>query len=183
MIEISIQGRGGQGVVIASKILASAFFIEGKWVQSFPSFGGERRGAPVKAFVRVDDNRILRRSLVYEPDHILILDASLFEEIDVSAGLKPGGWIVINSSKPPSFFRSLTQYHVATVDGSQIALNFGLGSSVAPIVNTAMLGAFSRATRLVKIDSIIKGIREGVFQNMEANVESAMKTYQEVEAN
>ena len=180
MIEISIQGRGGQGVVIASRILASAFFIEGKWVQSFPAFGGERRGAPVKAFLRVDDQRILRRSMIYEPDHLLILDASLFEEIDVSSGLKAGGWIVINTDKSSSSYQGLTRFRVATVNGSQIAVDLGLGSRVSPVLNTTMLGAFSKATGLIQIDSVIKGIREAIFQNTQANVEAAMRAVQEV---
>ncbi len=180
MIEISIQGRGGQGVVIASKILASAFFTEGRWIQAFPSFGGERRGAPVKAFLRVDDHRILRRSMIYEPDHILVLDASLFEEIDVTQGLKEKGWIVINTDKHPSFYRYPPRFRIATVNGSQIAVDLGLGSPVSPVLNTAMLGAFSKATGLVRIDSVIKGIRDAIYQNTEANVQAAMKTFEEV---
>jgi 2-oxoisovalerate/pyruvate ferredoxin oxidoreductase gamma subunit len=183
VIEISIEGRGGQGAVIASKILASAFFIEGKWVQSFPSFGGERRGAPVKAFLRVDDQRILRHSMIYEPDHILVLDASLFEETDVSPGLKEGGWIVINTDQSPGFFQSLKRFRVATVNGSQIAVDLGLGSRVAPVLNTTMLGAFSRATNLVRIDSVTRGIREAISPHAEKNVEAAMKAFQEVKVN
>jgi 2-oxoacid:acceptor oxidoreductase gamma subunit (pyruvate/2-ketoisovalerate family) len=183
LIEISIQGRGGQGAVIASKILASSFFMEGKWVQSFPSFGGERRGAPVKAFVRVSDHQILRRSMIYEPDHLLILDASLFEEIDVASGLKPGGWMVINTDKPPSSYRGFTGFNVATVNGSQIAVGLGLGSRVSPVLNTTMLGAFSRATGLIGIDSVAKGICEAILQNTQANVEAAKKAFEEVRMN
>ena len=180
MIEICIQGRGGQGAVIASKILASAFFMEGKWVQSFPAFGGERRGAPVKAFVRVDDHQILRRSMIYAPDHLLILDPSLFEEIDVSSGLKPGGWIVMNTDNPAPFLENLQLFHVATVDGSQIAVDLGLGSRVSPVLNTTMLGAFSRATGLIQIESVLQGIREAISQNAQANVEAAIRAFQEV---
>lgn len=180
MFEISIQGRGGQGAVIASKILASAFFTEGKWVQSFPSFGGERRGAPVKAFLRVDDHRILRHSMIYEPDHILVLDASLFEETDVALGLKEGGWMVVNTDKSPAFFQDSKRFHVATVNGSQIAVDLGLGSRVAPVLNTTMLGAFSRATNLVGIDSITRGIREAISLHTEMNVEAAARAFEEV---
>jgi len=118
--------------------------------------------------------------MIYEPDHVLILDASLFEEIDVTAGLKSGGWIVVNTEKPPYFFKGLQNYHVATVDGSQIAVSLGLGSQVSPVVNTAMLGAFAKATGLIQIDSIMKGIREEISQNAEANMRAAMKTFQEV---
>jgi 2-oxoacid:acceptor oxidoreductase gamma subunit (pyruvate/2-ketoisovalerate family) len=180
MIEICIQGRGGQGAVIASKILASAFFAEGKWVQSFPAFGGERRGAPVKAFVRIDDRQILRRSMIYKPDHLLILDPSLFEEIDVSSGLKAGGWVVVNTNDPSPFLDRLRAFRVAAVDGSRIAVDLGLGSRVSPVLNTTMLGAFSRATGLVRIDSVIQGIREAISQNTQANVEAAMRAFGEL---
>jgi len=91
MIEIRIHGRGGQGAVIASEVLASAFFKEGKFVQAFPAFGAERRGAPVAAFARVDDQPIRIRHFIYEPDHIIILDPTLIESTQVDSGLKEGG--------------------------------------------------------------------------------------------
>jgi 2-oxoisovalerate/pyruvate ferredoxin oxidoreductase gamma subunit len=95
MIEIRMHGRGGQGAVIACKILANALFREGKFAQSFPAFGVERRGAPVMAFTRIDDKPIHLRTQIYEPDHLIILDASLLQTIDVTVGLKPGGKILI----------------------------------------------------------------------------------------
>ena len=101
MIEIRIHGRGGQGAVIASEVLASAFFKEGKFVQAFPAFGAERRGAPVAAFARVDDQPIRIRHFIYEPDHIIILDPTLIESTQVDSGLKEGGWIIINTDRPP----------------------------------------------------------------------------------
>ncbi|MFH1757891.1 MAG: 2-oxoacid:acceptor oxidoreductase family protein, partial [Pseudomonadota bacterium] len=97
MIEIRIHGRGGQGAVIASEVLASAFFKEGKFVQAFPAFGVERRGAPVTAFTRVDDQPIRIRNFIYEPDHIIILDPTLIESTQVDSGLKENGWIIINT--------------------------------------------------------------------------------------
>src|SRR4030042_5189811 len=101
MIEIRFHGRGGQGAVVASKVLAVAFFHESLSVQSFPGFGGERRGAPVMAFLRVDNQPILLRVNIYEPDHIVVLDPTLIGAIDVTSGLRPKGWILINSSHPP----------------------------------------------------------------------------------
>ena len=91
MLEIRTHGRGGQGAVVASEILAAAFFREGKHVQSFPTFGVERRGAPVAAFTRVDDQPILLRCEVYEPDHVMVLGETLVESVDTTAGLKSMG--------------------------------------------------------------------------------------------
>jgi len=91
MIEIRIHGRGGQGAVVASRILASAFHREGKYVQAFPQFGMERRGAPVAAFTRIDDKPIWLHCEIYEPDHLIILDPTLVGQIDITTGLKPEG--------------------------------------------------------------------------------------------
>ncbi len=91
MIEIRTHGRGGQGAVIASEILAEAFFREGKYVQAFPAFGVERRGAPVVAFTRVADDEIRERCEIYEPDHLIVLDPVLIDTVNITAGLKKGG--------------------------------------------------------------------------------------------
>ncbi len=88
MIEIRIHGRGGQGAVVASKVMASAFFKQGKWVQAFPSFGAERRGAPVAAYTRVDEKEITLRCSVQRPDHIVLLDQNLARHPDITQGLK-----------------------------------------------------------------------------------------------
>ena len=103
MIEIRFHGRGGQGAVIASKILASALFKEGKYAQAFPAFGAERRGAPVMAFTRFDQKAITRRSMVYEPDHVVVLDEPILALVDVTAGLKEGG--LDSDQLPPSPLR------------------------------------------------------------------------------
>src|SRR5512136_3023164 len=128
MIEIRFHGRGGQGAVIASEVLASAFFKEGKYVQAFPSFGAERRGAPVTAFTRVDDQPIRIRHFIYEPDHIIILDPTLIESTQVDSGLKEHGWIIINTDRPPQTFVRFSRFRVATVDASRIAIEHRLGS-------------------------------------------------------
>ncbi len=159
MYEIRFHGRGGQGAVVASTVLASAFFKEGKFVQAFPSFGAERRGAPVVAFTRVSDLKIRERFGIYEPDCLIVLDSSLTRRKGIASGLKEGCWIIINSDKKPKDYRSLGPYRVATLDANSIAVNFGLGNISVPIVNTTILGAFSKATQMVKIDSIMEAVR------------------------
>jgi len=175
MIEIRIHGRGGQGAVIASEILAEAVFREGMHVQAFPSFGSERRGAPVAAFVRLDDEQIRVRTEIYEPDGLIVLDQSLILQklVDITQGLKEGGWILINSSHPPEHFADLGDYRVATVDAAHIAVTHHLGSITAPIVNTAILGAFSTFTGLVGLEHIAEAISATVPVKPEANVAAA----------
>jgi len=180
MIEIRIHGRGGQGAVIASKVMASAFFKQGKWVQAFPSFGAERRGAPVAAYTRVDDREITLRCSVRTPNHLIILDQNLTRNPDITQGLKDGGWIIINSEKDPKDFSFPPQFHVATVDASSIAVRRGLGSKAAPIVSTVILGAFARATDLVKLSAVVEAIRENVPVYINQNIAGAKEAYQRV---
>lgn len=172
MIEIRFHSRGGQGAVVASKILAVAFFKEGKFIQAFPSFGSEVRGAPVVAYTRVDENPIKRRWNIYTPDHLIILDESLVKGIAIFTGLKDLGWIVVNSAKPPVelYTDNTSRFSIATVDATNIALKHGLGSRTAPIVNTAILGAFAKATSLLKLESVIEAVRESVPINSANNV-------------
>ena len=163
MRELRIHGRGGQGAVIASKVLAVALFREGRWVQSFPAFGVERRGAPVTAFLRVDEAPIRLRCEIREPDDLIVLDPTLVEAIDVAAGLKEGGGILINTDRPPSAYPNLAaRYRVATVDASAVATARGIGSRSQPIVNTAILGAFAAWSGLVSLDSVCAAIDEEV---------------------
>ncbi|MCX7635027.1 MAG: 2-oxoacid:acceptor oxidoreductase family protein, partial [Syntrophales bacterium] len=97
MLEIRFHGRGGQGTVVATILLAKAFFAAGWQVQSFPFFGVERRGAPVEAYLRLDREKILLRTNVTTPDHVVVQDRTLLQSINIVRGLKPGGWILINS--------------------------------------------------------------------------------------
>jgi len=180
MIEIRIHGRGGQGAVIASKVLASALFLEGKWVQSFPVFGVERRGAPVTAFTRVDDEPILVRCQIYEPDHLMVLDPTLIEAVNITAGLKDDGFILINTEQKPEHFAGLGPFTVATVDASSIAIKHKLGTREQPIVNTAILGAYARASGLVKLESVIEAVKEMVPLGAEANVAAMQEAYESV---
>lgn len=178
MIEIRIHGRGGQGAVIASEVLASAFFKEGKFVQAFPAFGVERRGAPVTAFTRVDEQPIRVRHFIYEPDHIIILDPTLIESTQVDGGLKENGWIVINTDKPPKSFGRFSRFRVATVDANRIAIENRLGSPTAPIVNTAILGAFARITGMVTVDSVVEAMAEFVPVNKAGNAVAIKEAYE-----
>ena len=166
--------------MVASKVLAVAFFHESLYVQSFPAFGVERRGAPIMAFLRVDRQPINLRINIYEPDHIVVLDPTLLGAIDVTAGLKQNGWILINSHQPPEIFSDLKGFRTATVDATSIAIQNGLGSRTNPIVNTAILGAFSKVSGLVGIDSVALAIREEVPGKKNENVKAAREAFQEV---
>jgi len=171
MIEVRFHGRGGQGAVTAARLLAEAAFLEGKHCQAFPFFGAERRGAPVLAFTRVDSRPIRLRTQVYEPNHVVVLDPTLLDAVNVAAGLKRGGTIVLNAKAAPKGLVG----KIAVVDATGIASEH-LG---APITNTAMLGAFAKATKLVSLDSVIKAI-EGYFKGklVEKNVMAVKAAYE-----
>lgn len=176
MRELRIHGRGGQGAVIASKVLAVALFREGLEVQSFPAFGVERRGAPVTAFLRMAERPIRLRCEVSAPDELIVLDATLIGAVDVAAGLKPGGLIVVNTDRSPEELGELTdRYRVATVDASGIAIAHGIGSKSQPIVNTAILGAYAAASGVVGLEAVCDAIREEVPTRPEENVAAAQE--------
>jgi len=157
--EIRIHGRGGQGSVTAAELLAHAAFMEGKWVQAFPYFGAERRGAPVKAFARISDEPILVHSQIYTPDYVMVLDHAIHKFVDVTEGLKKDGIIVMNTAKKPEEI-GLKNRRIATVDATGIALELNLLVAGLPVVNTAIVGAFARATDEVTLASILKAIKE-----------------------
>jgi len=150
MIEIRLHGRGGQGAVTAANILALAAFEAGKYVQAFPTFGVERRGAPVESFVRIDDKPINIRSQIYEPDILIVLDSSLLREEFIFRGLKKGSLIVANTS---SDFKK-PKYKSICVDATSLA-NDILGR---PITNTAMLGAFAAASNLITLKALTNSL-------------------------
>lgn len=179
MIELRFHSRGGQGGVVAGKLLAVAVFKEGRHVQAFPTFGVERRAAPVMAFVRIDDAPIRIRNQIYQPDHIVVLDESLIQTVDVTQGLKPGGTIIINSASPAASFPfSGNGFKVVTVDASAIAVKHGLGSVTQPIVNTSILGAVSKVLGVVGIESVVGAIEEEVPSKSAANVAAAREAYE-----
>jgi len=180
MFEIRFHGRGGQGSVIASEILSKAVFLEGKDVQSFPFFGVERRGAPVQAYTRIDDKPIRVKTNIYTPDCVVVLDPSLLKSQNVTAGLKEGGYLLINTEKKPEELAIAFKGLMATVDATDIALKLGLGSKSAPIVNTAILGALAKVTGLVRLDSITTAISESVPNKPEANAAAAKEAFEKV---
>jgi len=181
MIEIRIHGRGGQGAVIASKLLVTAAAKEGKKVQAFPLFGAERRGAPVAAFARVDEEKIRIHSEVYTPDGVVILDPVLYKTVAVTAGLKEGGWILLNSPNPPSSYSFPAHFRVATVDASSIALKHKLGSRTEPIVNTAILGALAKVTGIIGIEALAETVREAVPGKGKENEAAAREAFEKVQ--
>jgi len=180
MLEIRFHGRGGQGTVVGSILLANAFFQAGYQVQSFPVFGVERRGAPVEAYLRLDDMAILRRSNVYTPDHIIVQDSTLLQSIDVTKGLKEGGWVVMNSPRLPSDCSPFDAYRLAFVDANQIALDNQLGSRTHPIVNTAMIGAFACVFGAPPLDAILYAIEQDIPYHPEPNLNAARQAFDSV---
>ncbi len=178
MNEIRIHGRGGQGAVGAAEMLALAAIGEGKYAQAFPSFGPERRGAPVVAFCRIDGKPILTREPIREPDIVVVLDPTVMRGTDVAAGLKRGGKIVINTSRPGREIAEqygFTGVSLATVDASSIARNV-LGR---PITNTAMLGALLKAESVVKLEALFTQITERFPAIAEKNIKALQCSFDE----
>jgi 2-oxoisovalerate ferredoxin oxidoreductase gamma subunit len=175
MIEIKFKGRGGQGAVIASEILGRAFFLEDKYPQCFSLFGGERRGAPVVGFLRVDHEPILLKCQIKHPDQMIIFDLSLTDEKEIFQELKPSGLILINSNKEIDFFKNLGRFKMGLIDAGPIARKVGLGGTF----NTAMLGAYIRLTHLVKMETLVEAIRRMVPSKVEANIEAADEAYKQ----
>jgi pyruvate ferredoxin oxidoreductase gamma subunit len=152
LLQIIIQGRGGQGAQTAGNLLAMAFHAEGRSVQSFASYGGARRGTPVSSFIRVDDRPIRVRCDIEQADAILCFDASLLEG-GLLAAAHPDTLIVVNSSRPPGEFAGkLPGYRVIPVDGIAISRRHGLGR----IVNSALLGALARAIDAPRLDVLTR---------------------------
>jgi pyruvate ferredoxin oxidoreductase gamma subunit len=155
MREVRFHGRGGQGAVTAATLLAVAAGLDGKYSQAFPSFGTERRGAPVKAFCRIDDRPITIRSQVYNPDYVVVMDSTMLELPDIYSGAKESSLFVINSGKQPEL---LEKVQTKVYDATGLALEV-MGK---PIVNTAMVGFFAAATGLVSMKSLKQSL-ESVF--------------------
>ncbi|MFG1519503.1 MAG: 2-oxoacid:acceptor oxidoreductase family protein [Thermoplasmataceae archaeon] len=175
MFEIRFHGRGGQGAVTASKILALAAFDEGNYAVSFPFFGTERRGAPVTAFTRIDKDPIMIKTQIYTPDIVVILDPYVLYKGGVTEGIKDSGIFIINSRKDPGEFK--LPRRTFTVDATSIAVNLGLGNAANPIINTAMLGAFAKATSIVSLESVIDATIQSSPRKQEINAEAVKDAY------
>ncbi|WP_287153609.1 pyruvate ferredoxin oxidoreductase subunit gamma [Candidatus Solincola tengchongensis] len=155
MEEIRIHGRGGMGNVTAAELLAEAAFADGKYAQAFPFFGAERQGAPVVAFVRIDDRPIRLRQQVYAPDHLIVQDVGLIYNAGVLEGLKPGGTVLVNTTRPGEELPVGEGFKVYTVPALKVALEV-IGR---PIINVVMVGAFACATGLVRLEAVTEAIR------------------------
>lgn len=158
MIEIRWHGRGGQGAKTASQLLADAAFMSGKYIQSFPEYGPERSGAPITAYNRISDERCSIHSNIYEPDYVVVVDETLLESVDVTAGLKKEGAIVINSAKKASELRPLLRGYegkVYTIDAGTISRKH-LGGYFP---NTPMLAAIVAVSRCVKKDKFLEDMK------------------------
>jgi pyruvate ferredoxin oxidoreductase gamma subunit len=178
LLEIIVQGRGGQGAQTAGNILAAAFFASGREVQSFATYGGARRGTPVSSFIRVDDRPIRVRCDVEHADAILCFDASLLEP-RLLAAARTDTPIVVNSTRPPEeFATSLPGYRVIPVDGITISRRHGLGR----IVNSALLGAFVRALGAPALDVLTRTLAAEAPKLVAENVAACEDGYSAVEA-
>jgi pyruvate ferredoxin oxidoreductase gamma subunit len=163
MYEITFHGRGGQGALLAARILANAYFFGGKYIEAFPHFSAERRGAPVRAFLRIDDQPIRSKVPISSADCALILDASLLDYVDITQGLKEESLILLNSPLKPEKIKLPAKYKLATCDASEISRRI----TKKDIPNSAMLGAFSSVTRL-SMGALAKGFKEVFAHKIQA---------------
>jgi pyruvate ferredoxin oxidoreductase gamma subunit len=183
MFEVRIHGRGGQGVVTAAELLSVAAFIEGRHAQAFPSFGSERMGAPVISFCRIDDKEIRRREPIGEPDALIIQDATLFAVADVFSGLKPGGYVLVNSSNGlgelglSAVAGRLASGHALTVPATDLAMKY-IGR---PLPNAVLLGAFAALTGAVQLTSVARAIQQAFPARIaEVNITAATAAHDSI---
>ncbi len=178
LVEIRWHGRGGQGAVTSAELVARAAIDEGKYAQAFPSFGPERRGAPVLAFVRISSKEPIRiRAGITEPDVVVVLDPSLLHIVDVTSGLNKKGMLIVNTKKSLQAIESefKVKQKLATIDATRIAREL-LG---VPIVNTTMVGALIKATGVVKLESLIEPLQHRFGRLAERNISAMKKAYEE----
>jgi 2-oxoacid:acceptor oxidoreductase gamma subunit (pyruvate/2-ketoisovalerate family) len=176
--EIRIHGRGGQGAVLAARMLASAFVREGKSVASFPMYGFERRGAPVVAFTRVDDKPIMEKTQIYNPDCLVVIDPGLLSLPTLFTGLKPEGAFILNSPHKLTDQPNKNLTIGGVVNATQIAVD-EIGRDIP---NTCLLGAVAAATGWLKLQSILDSLPDYLSGDiLERNLKSAERGYHEVE--
>lgn len=183
MLQIRIHGRGGQGVVTAAEMLSVAAFEQGRYAQAFPSFGSERTGAPVVAFCRIDDREIRLREPILAPDVLVVQDATLLHQVDVFQGLKPDGYVLINSRHSfdalglSEIGKRFRHERLTTVPASEMAMRH-LGR---PLPNAVLLGGFAALSGLISLDAVAHAIRD-TFKGAvaEANVAAAREAFDHV---
>jgi pyruvate ferredoxin oxidoreductase gamma subunit len=180
MFEVRIHGRGGQGVVTAAEMLSVAAFLEGSHAQAFPSFGSERTGAPVVSFCRISDREIRLREPIMEPDAIIIQDPTLLHQVDVFGGLKPDGYILLNSHHSfeeldlGDFISGRPRERMRTLPATEISLKH-LGR---PIPNVPLLAGFAALSGLIRLESVHKAINEKFSGKVAAgNIAVATESY------
>lgn len=183
MLEIRFHGRGGQGTVLAAKMLADAVLRSGRGeCMAIPEFGVERRGAPVLAFARISDRAIRIRSRIYAPDAVVVLDPLLALSELVVQGLKPGGVAVANSDRSAEqLAQGRPGFRWVPVPAKEIALRHGLGSKTSPMVNTAICGALIAALDVADFPALEAAIRESVPVKYDQNVAAAREAYETVQ--
>jgi pyruvate ferredoxin oxidoreductase gamma subunit len=180
MFQVRIHGRGGQGVVTAAEMLSIAAFEEGRHAQAFPSFGSERTGATVVAFCRIADQEIRLREPIMAPDALIIQDPTLLHQVDVFAGMKPDGYLLINTNKSfdqlglADFVRNRQREHLCALPATEIALRH-VGR---PVPNVPLLGGFAALSGLIKLDSVVKAINDKFSGKVAAgNVAAATEAF------
>lgn len=174
MRELRIHGRGGQGSVTAAELIAVAAFKSGVQAQAFPAFGVERRGAPVQAFIRFSDTKIRLRSQIYEPDYVIVQDPTLIKDVDVFAGIKKGGIVLINTDNE-NFSGAPAGVRVIPIDATKIALDL-LG---VPITNTTLMGAFAAASGEISLSALEEAVRERFSGSLaDKNVNAARAAFE-----
>ena len=180
ILEIRWHGRGGQGAVSSAQILAQAAYYGGyRGVTSAPTFGAERRGAPVSASTRLSPDPLRVFSQIEHPDVVIVLDDTLLEVADATAGLLEGGWLLVNTPLEPDRVEVNGGFRVATADATRVAEEAGLVVAGSVIVNTAMLGAFAKATGLVALENIEKAILDKFPARLaRKNFGAARRTYE-----
>jgi len=185
MFQVRIHGRGGQGVVTAAEMLSIAAFEEGRYAQAFPSFGSERTGAPVVAFCRIADKEIRLREPIMEPDALIIQDPTLLHQVDVFAGLKKDGYILINTNKSfeqlglGDFVRDWPHDRLCTVSATDLSRKH-VGR---PMPNVPLLGGFAAASGVIRLESVIMAINNKFSGKVAAgNVAGATEAYETVRA-
>lgn len=174
MLEIKFSGRGGQGVVMASQILGYAFFRAGKFPQCYSLFGGERRGAPVVSFLRVDRKKILLKCEIRHPNELICFDPSLIDTHEIRRTMKQGGRILMNAPEPDGYAADLHGFVMGFVDARAIAGKTDLGHAI----NTSVLGAYCRFTNEVSLEDLETAIGEMIPKKVEANIAAARLGYE-----
>lgn len=174
MKELRIHARAGQGAITTALILGEALFLKGKFAYAFPSFGAARMGAPMNAFVRIDDKKIHLRSQVYEPDYILIVDPTIMAGFNCFSGFKPDGIAVINEGQDIPAPKPKDKQKIFTVPATKIAQEV-IGR---PIANTTLLGAFAKATGIIDLEALNQAIKKNFAEKIAAlNIKAAKRGF------